>query len=380
MTVHAAKGLEAPVVFLVDAGTAGVSNQHMPRLLPVEPGVFGTDGFLWRAPGSEPCAVSAAIERGIRDRADDEYRRLLYVGMTRAEDRLILCGFHGQRTPGEASWLSLARRALEAAPETQSVSHPLHPEPVLRFAVTRDRPPGETEAAAAAPPEPRPLPEGLRVPLPPSPGLPRPLSPSGANALLVEAAATEMATRGSPVLDPILEPGPALRRGTILHKLLQRLPDLAEGDRAAAAGRYLARAASEWPDDLRDAMASSVLAILGNADFAAAFAPGSRAEVSLMGTLEIGGRPRTIAGKIDRLSVSDRQIFVVDYKTGRSVPSGPEEAAPEHVAQLALYAALLAAIYPGRAVRAALLYTEAPRLVVLPPAMLDAALARLGRA
>jgi ATP-dependent helicase/nuclease subunit A len=95
-----------------------------------------------------------------------------------------------------------------------------------------------------------------------------------------------------------------------------------------------------------------------------------------MGTVEVGGRPRTVSGKIDRLAVSDGEVLIVDYKTGRA-PAGIAEAPPEHIAQLALYRALLQPLYPGREVRAALLYTAAPRLLPVDAAAMDAALARL---
>jgi ATP-dependent helicase/nuclease subunit A len=109
------------------------------------------------------------------------------------------------------------------------------------------------------------------------------------------------------------------------------------------------------------------------------FAPGSRAEVAVMGTLEIRGIPRAVSGKVDRLAVSDDGVMIVDYKTGRPAPARIEEVHPDHVAQLALYRALLQPLYPDRSVSAALLFTEAPRLLAVPSDALDEALARLRR-
>jgi ATP-dependent helicase/nuclease subunit A len=165
-----------------------------------------------------------------------------------------------------------------------------------------------------------------------------------------------------------------------MHRLLQTLPDLPEAGRGAAARRYLARIGVNWSEEDRERAWASVASILGDAGFATIFAPGSRAEVSIMGTLDIRGRPRAISGKIDRLAVSEREVLLVDYKTDRVPPSRASDVADAYLLQLALYRALLQPLYPGRPVAAALLFTEVPRLVPLPAEAMDAALARLTRA
>lgn len=377
MTVHASKGLEAPLVFLVDNGSAPFSETHLPRLLPIPSakGLWPGEGFVWRSSSDVQNRLSRGIGRAIGEKAKEEYRRLLYVGMTRAEDRLIVCGYRGMREPQEGIWHRLVETGFSAG-TVEEVQHPQAGPRVRRFRVTPDRPLPPAEAGTTASATQDALPPCLTERLARSRAFPRPLAPSGAGALIGESE--EIAPlSASPVLAAASGPSFAAARGTAVHRLLQSLPDVAPAEREAAARRYLDRAGNGWSAADREALWRSVEAVLTEPAFAPVFSPGSRAEVSVMGTLEVAGRLRAVSGKIDRLAVTDDAVLIVDYKTNRPPPRGLDAVPETYIAQLALYRALLVPLYPEKRVEAALLFTEGPHLVALPEVLLGAALVRL---
>jgi ATP-dependent helicase/nuclease subunit A len=171
--------------------------------------------------------------------------------------------------------------------------------------------------------------------------------------------------------------GMARLRGTLAHRLLQSLPDIPRERRAKVATDFLARRGDKLPAEERAAIAKEVDAIVADARFAPLFAPGSRAEVSIVGKVRIGGEVVAVSGQIDRLAVTQDAVLIADFKTNREPPRRIDDVAPAYVAQLALYRAVLAKLYPNKAVRAALIWTEVPDLMELSTEALDAALAQL---
>ena len=117
--------------------------------------------------------------------------------------------------------------------------------------------------------------------------------------------------------------------------------------------------------------------VLEHAHFYELFAPGSRAEVPIVGRLILGGEEVRVSGQIDRLAVTQTAVLIGDFKTNRPAPRRIEDVPQSYLRQLALYRAVLTKLYPGKPVRAALIWTEVPDLMELSGEALDAALARV---
>jgi len=363
MTVHGAKGLQAPVVILPDTmqppkprgGLFWLDEQD--GELPLWPLRKGYDGEL--------------VDR-VRARAqsvqDQEYRRLLYVALTRAEDRLIVCGWRGKNAAPAGCWYNLVAGALADAAEP--VDFDFSGEVAedgwagqgwrLRSAQTagpesdRDES-GADRAAAVA------LPGWALAPPPPEAVPPRPLAPSRPSG------------EEPPVRSPLgPDEGRRFKRGRLVHRLLQGLPDLAPAARAAAAARFLASPAHDLDAEARAEIAAVSLAVLDDPALAMLFGPGSRAEVPIVGLIDSGGGPQAVSGQVDRLVVAEDSVLVVDYKTHRPAPATEAEVAPVYLRQMAAYRTVLSKIYPDHRVDCALLWTDGPRLMQLSPAILAA--------
>ncbi len=358
ITVHSAKGLQAPVVILPD--TLQVPKKK-PRLV-----WLGGDGEpalpLW-APRSED--QGAAFVGGLEPAVQalrEEYRRLLYVAMTRAEDRLIVCGWRDRRvnTDPDECWYRLIQAGLAAvatgdAMALETIDDPLlkasgaFPDgaEVLTLRCPQTAAPRREEAAGqGAVPD---LPNWVRQAAPAEPLPPRPLAPSRSES-------------EPPVRPPLAAGGGnGLKRGRLIHRLLQFLPSLPPAERAAAAARWLGQPVHRLAPAEQAELLAETLAVIATPAAAPLFGPDSLAEVPLAG--EVGGR--LIAGQVDRLIVTADRVIILDYKTDRPPPLREEDVPAPYIRQLAVYRAALMRIYPDRPVDCLLLWTCGPRLMAL---------------
>ena len=373
MTVHGAKGLEAPIVILPDTCSKPDGKKVGSIVFDAE-----TDEPLplWRLKKEFEVDYTKRITDHTLAKLMEEYNRLLYVAMTRARDRLYVCGFKKSKKddwetdePDEGTWYHAIRRALvdEAGAgvvrETNEDGRK-----VWRFGsgIVRDLKPKEIVTRAAV----QDLPDWATTPAPPVARPGRWLAPSR----LAEGPQGEDGWSGEVALSPL---APRLdetrfRRGELVHRLLQTLPGLAMAQRDPAARRYLSRNGIAEPE--LSATVAEIIKLFTDQRFAAVFSDEAQAEVSIAGLVD---PPQAghfgLSGQIDRLLVTDTRVLVVDFKTNRPPPADVSQVPEAYLRQLAAYAHVLARVYPDRTIECALLWTDAPELMVIPQAMLDRA-------
>jgi len=377
MTVHASKGLEAPIVFLVDGGSKAFIHSHMPKLRLLEQEHGEPPMPAWVPLGDLSNSLTQIDAARLQSLAEQEYRRLLYVAMTRAADRLIVCGYRGIR-PNTDTWHAMISTAMTDSHPHVSAATFSGPDGTwagIEWRVPRIERSFERLVRTEQTARPENIPPSLEKPLPPRRQLPRPLSPSGVGTIVDDGADDLLVT--SPLFDEKGKPDRSLQKGRLLHRLLQTLPDLPRGEQADAAARYVERAARFWPESERRRLVDSVLKLLGDPDLKAVFSTHAQAEVAVMGTLTIAGLDHAVSGRVDRMAVFEDRVVVLDYKTNRVPPPTAETIPFSHKAQLAIYREILAPLYPGKRIDCVLVYTENGSVHTLTPDALASALAQL---
>jgi ATP-dependent helicase/nuclease subunit A len=281
------------------------------------------------------------------------------VALTRAQDRLLICGAATRQAPSDRCWYSLVAEGF-ALLEPESTPFAPWDGAVLRHAmpgtVAARRPASPAVALAAA------LPDWIAAPPPAEPDRPLPLAPSRPDDVALGAV--------PPSASPLSERDPTRRRflrGKLIHSLLQHLPSLPVAERRAAALAWLDRPGHGLAHGAAAAIAEETLAILSHPALAPLFGPGSRAEVPLTG--EVSGM--VVGGLVDRLAVLDDRILIADFKTNREPPADVAQTALLYLRQLAAYRAVLRVIFPGLPVQCALVWTQAARVSIVPDEFLD---------
>ncbi|MCC3860268.1 double-strand break repair helicase AddA [Pseudemcibacter aquimaris] len=354
MTVHGAKGLQAPIVFLPDTcQSAGLRD----NLFWTKEGL--SEQLLYvRNEETRVGPAKVAYEARKRD-IEDENKRLLYVAMTRAEDQLYVTGWEDKKGRQDGNWYDLIRDAVSSMGGSEKLDR--NGENILTFNQG-------TKVVVPAPEEKKEsivteaLPIWAKLPPMSEPTPSRPLSPSRP-----ETEEEEISRSPLKLAEEMAKDKRKYHRGRVIHKLLEILPDVEIGERDEATFKYLSQSALELSQDDIGQISSEVMGILNDNELLEVFGPNSRAEVPIVG--QVGSY--TLSGQVDRLAVTDDEILVIDYKTNRPPPSSPEKIPSIYQKQMAAYRAVLTDIYPDKRIRSFLLWTDIGSLMEIPEEILN---------
>ncbi len=318
--------------------------------------------ILWAPGQGGQHALCQSLKDGAKDEEDDEYRRLLYVALTRAEDELYIGGYTQGDAP-DKSWYGLVQAGLKPVAQTVDMMLPGMgaPQEGLRLEYPSKIIVQEAVSLLSASDAISAPPAFLTQPPPQEPEKPLPLTPSRPPEIAAEESS-------------ILQSGAARERGIIIHRLLQYLPEVPPDARERAAVAYLRKHYSHMPQEQQSNLCREILAVTENPHYAAIFSPDSLAEVPISGILEQpDGTLNILSAQVDRVAVTADTVWVVDYKTRLSIPENAACIPPAYLQQMRAYAHAVSHIYPGKTVRAALLWTAGPVFMPIPAEMLEPA-------
>jgi len=336
MTVHGSKGLQAPIVFLADCDRINTRSDNSIVW-------FEDDIPFLTASSEEEDHFMNELKAKRKAEKLCEYRRLLYVAMTRAEDELYLCGVRTAREPSPDCWYSLIAASItqewEIKEDRKILSCPQSIAPKRKMALIHQNPHIE-------------MPEWIGKAARPESNPTRPLTPSHWQ---------EPEANASPVKD-----NAKLKKGLLVHRLLQYLPEIAPSQRVAVLDNLLKREGADFSAIQQREIKTGVLAILDNPEFALLFSKDAVAEAPICGIIQDAeGNPVTISGQIDRLCVSEKEVYIIDYKTSINVPESLTQVPKPYLKQMEAYRKLVTAIYPEKQVKCGLLWTANASLMML---------------
>ncbi len=358
MTVHGAKGLQAPIVFLPD--TCQTSDMRLEQLLWYDNKKERERALIWRQKKENLMGIGIEAYKDREEKLKNESKRLLYVAMTRAEDRLYVCGFEdrGGRNLSGDSWYSMIQQTVSKMDGVKEIE--FDDEIILRLETG-----GETvnkeRIKSKEIVEPHTMLPNFATCAPANEPVPtKPLTPSRPDDQ--EIVSSPLARQKVDKLEK-----QKYHRGRLIHKLLELLPDIHLSERRQAALKYLSQSAYELSEQEIHNTADEVLHIIEDKEFSVLFSSESRAEVPIVG--QVGSY--TVSGQVDRLAVTESEVLIVDYKTNRPPPTSPDKIASIYMRQMAAYREIISDIYPDHKIRTFLLWTDICHLMEIPDALLD---------
>lgn len=367
MTVHGAKGLQAPVVIMANA-TFDPANKRNGTFDIADPMRLNENIEYPAVPvrKSERVKLLDAYATVAEERELEEHWRLLYVAMTRAEEHLVVAGTLGPKANGvvpELSWYGAVERGLMGLNCDWQDNRDWIAERRYTAGRVSESPKTLKDKDSRQRNERIPLPDWVRQPAPKEARPPKPLAPSDLGA---DTSANPPPSEGMQA---------AAQRGVLLHSLFQRLPDIDQEKRADVGDRWLKNQKGVSSKDERDDLINTVLSVLNNPAWATLFEPDGLAEAPIAAAVG----ESVISGTVDRLLIAEDQIYVVDFKTGRRVPERIEDAPVAYLRQMSAYVSALGKIFPGRPIKAGLLYSQGPIMLEITEELIERYKPGLGR-
>lgn len=343
MTVHASKGLEAPIVFLPDTMSVPAKSK-IDALQWIKGNENQLDTPLWAAKSSDGCEAYQSLKDEAYDRQISEHMRLLYVALTRPQDRLYIMGESKKDICSELCWYHFINEAVSRMADVQTIGT------IRRIESPQLEPSEQKKQKDLVEKNELPVPEWASHRM-----VEDKISPS----LIIQPS--RLGDAEDQARSPLDVAGQSrFRRGVLTHKLFQILPDLPKESREKAALNFLNRTAHDLGASIHKEIVNETLKILNDPVFADVFGENSLAEVPVSGDM---GNGTKISGQIDRLIIGHKNIIIVDFKTNRPSPRHEKDIPAAYIKQLKAYKTALSMIYPDKDILCALLWTDQPLLM-----------------
>lgn len=334
MTVHGSKGLQAPIIFMPDTTT--IADASKDKILWTDNGKMPL--MLWPAGADNYNKLCKNTKEINKEKAYDEYLRLLYVALTRAEDELYICGHTNDKKPKKNCWYDLISSVMQKighaegdvlvskSEQDEEIAQENYKENIIqKYELPKF-------ALNDAPEEPTP---------------PRPLTPSRIDEDEPE------------VQSPILEKN--AMRGRIIHKLLQYLPDIETEYRISSAQNFINNYHNYTNKKESEEIFKTIVRVMNEKKIVALFEHNSKAEVPITGMIN----NYVVSGQVDRLVEYDDKILIIDYKTNRKPPKDSANISPVYIKQMAAYRNVLKTIYPNKKIVCSIIWTQTPEIMIV---------------
>ena len=336
MTVHGSKGLQAPIVILPDTVRVRTAKQEAGWL-------YDKDTLFYPLGKNSYETTCRRLKEEEKSLSLEEYHRLLYVALTRAEECLCICGYKKKNNPNLESWYEICQNALK--PLMSQSSNNILVYQTEQLIPPTAHPESRQASVLTAPPL------WLHSPIKEETPLSKPLTPSHLDEKEISAA-SPLSTDNHNLL---------YNRGRLIHKLLQMLPSCNQSLRQSAIDEFLRTQAQDISDSAKTQISSEVMGLINDSRFAELFGPNSVAEVALMG--EVDGQ--IISGQIDRLVVTKDKVIIVDYKTNRPAAQNIQDIPQPYIKQIQAYRKLISKIYPDKTIDSYILWTNTAHIMAV---------------